>query len=659
MSLLTQRNFLPLFLAQVLGVFNDNVFKSAMTMLVTYRLATESGLNAGVMVSLGGGIFMLPYVLFSGLAGQLADKYEKTVQIQWIKLAELLMMSVGLFVLLDGHIWGLFILLFLMGTHSTFFSPIKYGILPQALPKSQLVAANGLFEATTFLGILLGTMYGGVMVLRGDGPYIIGFTCMGLALFGLLAAYFIPQAKGVDPKLNISRNFLAESWRVVKQAHQGNGIIQSLLFISWFWLLGGVLLSLIPVYGAQVLHGDEMTTTLLLSLFSIGIAVGSILCQKILGDKVTLAYLPFSAIVISLSGFAMVALSPLMPAPTTEALRTIPDLLSIPLFWPIMVAFIALALAGGIFTVPLYAYIQTFGEAATKSRLIAANNVLNAVFIVAGAIASSALLALGVSLLGVIAILMVANFIVALLSYGLMPHTAKQRPLKALMRTLFRVEVINAHYLDKLPKRTLVIANHQSFVDAALIAIFVPTKLTFAIDVNISKKWWVKPFLSIVKAFPLDTENPYAIRNLINLAKTGEPCMVFPEGRLTKTGALMKVYDGTAMVAVNADTHILPIFIRGAEFSKYTRLKGVLPQRWFPKITLTIHAPHKLPLPDDLRGRARRVAAGQLLQREMVDMHFASAPLNHTLFSALITAADTYGHKTRILSDPMNNAATK
>ncbi|RYG61439.1 MAG: MFS transporter, partial [Alphaproteobacteria bacterium] len=288
--ILAQRNFLPLFLAQILGVFNDNVFKSALTMLVTYKLAAASGANAAVLVSLGGGVFMLPYVLFSGLAGQIADKFEKARLIVYVKVFELIIMSIGLYVLILGHLPGLFVLLFLMGAHSTFFSPVKYGILPQALAKNQLVAANGLFEGSTFLFILIGTMYGGIFVLQPGGAYIVGLTCMGVAVAGLAASFLIPKAPGVAPNLTISKNFLAESFRVLGVTKQGHNLLLVLLTISWFWLLGAVILSLIPVYGAQLLHGDEFTTTFLLSLFSVGIAVGSVACQKLVKDQITLAY---------------------------------------------------------------------------------------------------------------------------------------------------------------------------------------------------------------------------------------------------------------------------------------------------------------------------------------------------------------------------------
>ena len=657
MSLLTQRNYLPLFLTQLLGVFNDNVFKSALTMLVTYKLAAIAGYNAGMLVSLGGGIYILPYVLFSGLAGQLADKLEKTTIIRIIKAAEILIMGLGLFVLLDEHLWGLMALLFLLGTHSTFFSPIKFGILPQALPKSQLVAANGLFEGSTFMAILFGTMYGGVFVLHAHGTTIIAVTTIALALMGMAISLFIPKAPGVDPTLKINRNFLMESLHVMAHARGGN-MMHVLIAISWFWLLGAVILGLIPVYGAQTLHGDEMATTFLLSLFSVGIAIGSILCQKIFKGQVNLSYVPLTALVLSLSGVGIVLFSQFLPAvDAATPMRTVVQLLHYPIFWPITLCFITLAMAGGVFTVPLYAFMQAAGEANTMSRLIAANNVLNAVFMVIGAIASGVLLATGTTILQVLGMLMVGNLIVALYCCILLPFKAQQTAFRFIFRTLFRLEVINPQYLKHLPTRMLVISNHQSFLDAAIIAAFLPVKLTFAIDVGMSKKWWVKPFLTLARAFPLDSTNPYAIRNLINLSKTNEPCMVFPEGRLTKTGSLMKVYDGTAMVAINADATLLPVFIEGAQYSKQTRADNPLRRHWFPKITLTIHPPQKLDVDPELRGRQRRLVAGQRLQRLMVDIHFASAPTHHTLFTGLLKARAIHGRKQLILSDATNNSS--
>ncbi len=651
MALLTQRNYLPLFLSHVLGVFNDNVFKSALTMLVTYKLAAAYNLDAAILVSLGGGIFILPYVLFSGIAGQMADKFEKTNIIRWIKLIEVLIVLTGTLVFLDGHLWGMFLLLFLMGMHSCFFSPLKYGILPQVLHKNQLVAANGLFEGSTFLFILLGTMYGGALILQPNGVLLVGATCIGVALAGLIASYFIPAVKGVDPLLKLSKNFLAESLRMIGHARDGgDGILGSLLFISWFWLLGAVLLSLIPVYGAKILFGDELTTTFLLSLFSIGVALGSVMCQKILKDQISLHYVPFAALMMSVAGAGIIWLTPLVPA-SPEALRSMGDLLSLPVFWPIVGCFVALAFAGGMFTVPLYAYVQAYGKAAIKSRIIAANNVLNAVFMVAGAIGSSVLLGMGFSILGVIGVLMALNLLVVVCTVGMLPHARKQMLLRWVLGPLFRVEVRGLENLKKLPKRLVIICNHQSFLDAALLAIFLPIRPTFAIDTVRAKEWWIKPFLNFVRALPVSPDNPYAIRDLIKKVRNDEHVMIFPEGRLTQTGMLMKVYDGTGMVAVNGEADVLPIILEGPEFSKYTTHKNVLPKRWFPKITLTIHPVQKLDVNPEIRGRARRVAAGQKMQWILTDAHYKTADTNRTLFSHLMASAKLYGAKNWILKD--------
>lgn len=655
--ILAQRNFLPLFIAQILGVFNDNVFKSALTMLVTYRLAAETGANAAVLVSLGGGVFMLPYVLFSGLAGQVADKFEKSRLVVYVKVFELIIMSIGLYVLHLGHLTGLFVLLFLMGAHSTFFSPVKYGILPQALAKNQLVAANGLFEGSTFLFILIGTMYGGIFVLQDNGGIIVGLTCIGVAIAGLLASFLIPKAPGVDPKLALTKNFLAESFRVLNVAKQGNNMFLVLLVISWFWLLGAVILSLIPVYGAQILHGDEFTTTFLLSLFSVGIAIGSVGCQKLVKDQITLAYVPLAGILMTLFGAGMILLTNLVPTATSPELRTVTQLLAEPTFWPIILCFVGLSVAGGVFAVPLYAYMQAVGESATKSRLIAANNVLNAIAMVSGAIVSSlTMMAFGWGILDVLTLLMVGNLIVAIVACALLPRKSQQTIFQTIFRWAFGLKVINAHHLNNLPTRMVVISNHQSFLDAAIIAAFFPVKLTFAIDVNIAKKWWASMWFTLVKAFPMDSENPYAIRDLIKLSKTDEPVMVYPEGRLTTTGSLMKVYDGTAMLALNADATIVPVIIEGARFSKQTRLHNPLPRRWFPRITLTILPPQKLEVSEELRGRARRINAGQKLQAMLVQSWFAARPLEETLFTHLIRAGELYGKDVRILSDASNNA---
>ncbi|MEO5334134.1 MAG: acyl-[ACP]--phospholipid O-acyltransferase [Magnetococcus sp. YQC-5] len=648
--LLGSRRLLPLFVTQFLGALNDNIFKNALVMLIAYRLADARDIDAGFMVTLAGGLFILPYFLFSATAGQLADRMEKSMLIRRIKMAEIAIMLLAGLGLVLGSPWFLQTVLFLLGTQAAFFGPVKYAILPDHLDSDELIAGNGLIEAGTFVAILLGSIFGGLFVLTESGPWIIALAVLAVAILGWLASLWIPQTKVLTPNLIISKNFLAATWEVVVRTAQQRDVFLAILGISWFWLVGSIYLSQFPTLAKEILHGNEQVVTLFLTVFSMGIGLGSLLCSRLLQGEVSARYVPLGALGMTLFSMDLVTATQ-HAVQTTEQLAGVAAFLSVAANWRILLDMMLIAVSGGIYIVPLYAIMQERSPAASRSRIIAGNNILNALFMVASALAALFLLSSGFSVTDLFLVMAIANAMVALYICKLLPDVVLKALFSRLFKLLYRIELRGWEHFEQAGKRVVIVVNHVSFLDAALLAAFLPERPIFAINTFIAKQWWIQPFLHVIDAFPLDPGNPFAIKSLTKRVRDGGCCVIFPEGRITVTGALMKVYDGPGLIADHAKATILPIRIDGAEFTPFSRLKGKVRQRWFPTITLTMLPPRILQPPEALFGRARRRWIGQALHDLLTEMIFATSPTQKTLFRALLDARHIHGGSHEILED--------
>jgi acyl-[acyl-carrier-protein]-phospholipid O-acyltransferase/long-chain-fatty-acid--[acyl-carrier-protein] ligase len=650
MSLFRSTRFLPLFLTQFLGALNDNLLKNAMIMLVTYRIATATGENAQVMVTLAAGLFILPFFLFSATAGQLADKFDKARLARIIKTAEIAIMGVAAIGFFAQSTALLLAALFCMGVHSTFFGPIKYALLPQQLHEDELLPGNAYIEAGTFLAILLGTLLGGVLVLQSHGIPVVCAALLGIAVAGYAASRRIPAAAACDPALRINPNIWQETGRSLAYSRTDKQIFLCILGISWFWLVGATLLAEFAPFVKDVLHADAAVVTLLLTIFSVGIGIGSFLCNKLLRGHIQATYVPLAALAISVFGIDLYFASRHFQAPES-GLFSLWQFISSAGGLRIVFDLLCMALSGGIYIVPLYAIMQHRAAPEHRARVIAAGNVVNSLFMVASAVLTLALLSLSFTIPEVFLIIALANLCVAAYICKLLPDALIRSVLRAILAFCFRVEIRGMENYAKAGARVLIVANHTSFLDAIVIAAFLPEKLHFAVNTYIAQKWWMKPALMLVDAFPVDPVNPLATKSLIELIKKDQKCMIFPEGRLTITGALMKIYEGPGMIADKSGAKLLPIRIDGAQYSKFSRLKGKLRLRWFPKITLTVLPPHQFDIPDEIKGRARRQRASAQLYDVMSGMMFDSTDTNRTLFASLLTACEIHGRAHLIAED--------
>ena len=397
-ALFRSRNFMPLFLTQFLGAFNDNFFKSAMVILITYRLAEASGLDARILVTVAAGVFILPFFLFSASAGQLADKYERSRLIQLIKIAEIVIMSGAAAGFFLESIPLLMIILFLMGAQSTFFGPIKYSILPQHLKEDELIAGNALIETGTFISILTGTIFGGLFVLRSGGIPFVSILVVGIAVAGWCASWFIPKTKPIDPSLKLNKNIVEETLKIIADVKPRRDIFLAILGISWFWLVGATFLSQFPTYAKDVIGANEHVATLFLAVFSIGIGAGSLACNGLLKGEVSGKYVPWAAIGMSIGSVLLYFASARPPIiPGTPAIGVFRFLFSFQNLG-VLLCLLGISFFGGLYIVPLYAIIQSRSEEAHMARVMACSNIMDSLFMVISAVGTTILLTMGVNI---------------------------------------------------------------------------------------------------------------------------------------------------------------------------------------------------------------------------------------------------------------------
>ncbi|MBA2934852.1 acyl-[ACP]--phospholipid O-acyltransferase [Sphingomonas sp. CGMCC 1.13654] len=642
-GLLAKRRFWPLFVTQFLGAFNDNLYRSAMLFLVSFGLYRGDADKAALVAVTAGGVFILPYFLFSSVAGQLADRLDKARVAQAVKVAEIAIMGVGLVAIESGSMPLLMGVLFAMGVHSTVFGPVKYSMLPQHLREHELMGGTGLIEAGTFLAILAGQLAGGLLP-TADATHAM----IGVAVVGLATSLFIPPAPAAADRPAVEVNLIASTARIVAHSRRNRNLFLAILGITWFFSLGAVLTQqFVPLVGH--LNATQTVGALFLGLFSVGVAIGSLVVSRLLGGEISARYVPVSALVLAVAVILLgITVSGLEPYATTVGVK---GFLQAPESWWLVAELLVIAIAGGVYIVPLYALLQTLGDPASRSRDVAANNIVNA----AGMVLISAVVAFilwtGAGSPTLFIVLGVFGLFVALYCCALLPETVFKATVRAALRLFYRVDLIGAENMPLPGERAVVVVNHVSFLDGLLLAAFLPGKPTFAVHTRVAQAWWIKPFLRMFDAFPVDPTNPMAAKAMVKAVKEGRTLVIFPEGRITVTGALMKIFDGPGMVADKADAPIVPVRIDGAQYSPFSRLKGKVRTRAFPKITLTVLPPRRFRVDGEMSARERRAIAGRRLYDEMSAMIFATSNTNRTLFEALLDAAELHGMKAPVAED--------
>ncbi|MCH9806205.1 MAG: acyl-[ACP]--phospholipid O-acyltransferase [Alphaproteobacteria bacterium] len=669
-DLMTSRRFAPIFWCQFLSALNDNFIKTALVFLVLFHIGSENG---GSLVTLAAATLVVPFFFLSALGGELADKYDKARVVFWLKLSEIpIAATAAIGFLMSGSAnaevasWSvpvLFAALFGFGCMAALFGPTKYGILPDHLEVRELSAANALVEGATFLAILGGTIAGGI-AMTSDGtaallpPWAVAVAIVIFATLGVISARMIKPTGEAVPDLKITKNPLASTFRLLGELHADRRLWIAGLITGWFWLAGIVSLSLLPTLITDILGGTESVVTMGLAVFTVGIALGSWMAAKASHHRPNLALVPIGALLMGLAGLDIARLLWGMSPAEAGSVGAMAFLQTASGAW-LMADLLLLSAAGGLFIVPSFASIQSWAKPDHRARVIAAVNILHAAFMSVSTLAVALLQSYGVGIPVLFLALGLGNIICVFLVLRAWGREGLQDLSRFIFKLFLGLEVKGVEHLPKEGEKAIIAPNHVSFLDAALMYSVLPSHTGYAIDTQMSQRWWVRPFLNLSKIWPIDPTRPLGMRGLINHVKDGETLVIFPEGRLTVTGGLMKVYDGTAMIADKADAEVVPVRIDGPERSPWGYMNKLQTKKvWFPKTTVTIMPPVKLEVDEDLRGRKRRQTAGAKLQDIMVDAAVSTANIDQTLFEALIQARDARDTGKPIIEDPLGTTLT-
>ncbi len=574
-ALLRQRRFAPFFWTQFLGAANDNLFKFAFTVLVTYHLQVTwlPATMAGLVI---GALFVLPFLLFSATSGQLADKYDKTRLIRlvkWLEIAIMLAAAAG-FVLQNTQL--LLTCVFMMGLHSTLFGPVKYAYMPQHLSERELTGGNGMVEMGTFVAILLGQVAGGLLIgLPEVGASLVAIGCVAVAVLGRITAQFVPATPATDPDLRINWNPFSETVRNLKLAHENIVVYRSLLGISWMWFFGAVFLATFPAFAKEVLHGNEQVASLLLVVFSVGIGIGSLLCEVLSRRHVEIGLVPLGA--IGMSVFAIDLYFASRALPPAESLG-VAAFLAQPAHWRVLADLALLSLFAGLYSVPMYALIQLRCQSTHRARIIAANNILNALFMIVSSVAAGAMLATGFTISQIFLAVGLANAVVAAYIFLLVPEYLLRFVALVLSRLVYRFKVVGDEHIPAAGA-AIVVCNHVSYVDAVLLMAASPRPIRFLMDHRIFRVPVLGWLFKLGKAIPIAPrgEDSGAYEAAFDAADQvlaeGDLLGLFPEGGITVDGRLQPFKAGIMKIIERRPVPVVPVALHNLWGSFFSRVE--------------------------------------------------------------------------------------
>ena len=603
-SLLRQRRFAPFFATQFLGALNDNIFRNGLVILITFQGVVVAGMDHTQLANVAAGLFILPFFLFSATAGQLADKYEKSMLIRRVKTLEIVLMVLAAMALVTESYSLLLLVLFLMGCQSTMFGPVKYAYLPQKLADDELVGGNALVESGTYVAIILGLIVGGIAVtddvsngLEFNKQTILGVCLVGVAVVGYLTSRQIPQTRAVDPHLRINWNAWKETWHIVQFAREERSVFLSILGISWFWFFGSAMTIQIPAYTLDLLNGNETITTLLLAAFAIGVGIGSLLCERMSGHRIELGLVPFGSI-----GLSLFAMDLYFAQPTAIAVpaNSIGEFLARPGSWRIWIDLALIGAFGGFYSVPLYALIQKRSKRQHLSRIIAANNIINSLLMVGAAVLSMTLLQTGFSIPELFLIIAVLNAVVAVYIYTLLPEFLMRFLAWMVISLVYRVRPSG---LENIPRSgpAIVVCNHVSYMDPIILAGSVRRPLRFVMWYKIFQMPMLKFLFKTMKAIPIAgaREDKQIMDDAFELVDAelaaGNIVCIFPEGAITCDGEIERFRPGIEKILARRPVPVVPASLGrlwGSWFSRrQTGAIRKIPGRLFSRVQVTFGPP--------------------------------------------------------------------
>ena len=574
-KLLFSKRFGPFFWTQFWGAFNDNLFKNALVILITLNAVNQS--ESGFMVNLAAGLFILPFFLFSPIAGQLSDKYEKAKLIRMIKFSEIIIMLLGAIGFYFGHLWFLISILFLMGTQSSFFGPVKYSILPQNLDENELMTGTSLVEMGTFIAILAGTILGGIMINMELHWLMLSIICF--SLIGWFSSCGIPETQASDPLLKLDYNPKTEFVNLYKISRQSYSIFLSIVGISWFWFLGATILSQIPIFVKHNIGENEALITLFLSVFTLSVAIGSIVSDKVADSSIELGIVPIGALGIS---FCMFDMGIIDYANVLTKNLSLPEFLYEKALWPhyrVLLDIGGIGFFGSFFIVPLYALLQHRSQNETCSRVIAANNVANSIFMVFSAIVAMALYQVGFKTTDIFIVISLMNIAICVYLFVLLPEFIIRLILWLLAKTIYTLKYQGRKNIPKTGP-VLLISNHVSFIDWFIITAACQRPVRFVMDHTIFKVPFLNLIFKYTRSIPIAPakEDPEckenAFKNIQHALSLNEVVCIFPEGQITHDGKLVYFKKGIERIITENDVIIVPMAINGLWGSFFSRYHG-------------------------------------------------------------------------------------
>ena len=594
-SLLMQKRFLPYFITQFLGAFNDNIFKNVLLLFVAFASVDTLPISSNLFINLAAGLFILPFFLFSALAGVLADKYEKSWFIRKVKLLEVVIMSLGAIGFIYESYGILLLLLFLMGTQSAFFGPVKYALLPQQLETKELVSGNALVETGTFLAILIGTLGAGIIASEEEAKLIAAVCIVSFAVLGYLSSCFIPQAPSNAPDLTVKWQPIKLTRATLAIAKKDRPTFQALMSISWFWFLGAAYLTQFPNFTKLHLNGTESSVAFLLALFSVGIAIGSLACDKLSNHRIEIGIVPMGSLGISIFGLLMAISIP----------ESLPNFNSFHQFvmyselWPLFAYLLLLGISGGIFIVPLYSLMQLRAKPNERAQVIAGLNIYNSLFMVGSAVLGIVCLSvLELSIPQLFVLLALGNTLVMLYLFHQVPIYAFRFFTWVVTHTMYRVKHKNLHHLPE-KGGALIICNHVSYMDALLLSAVCPRLIRFVMEEDYTKLPPIRRFLKRAGVIPISATNRSSIRNAFKEVERalheGHIVCIFPEGKLTSDGEVAEFMRGMELIIKRSPVPVIPMALKGLWGSYFSRYKGRackgLPTRFWTKLEIEAGEP--------------------------------------------------------------------
>ena len=603
-SLLGQRRFAPFFATQFLGALNDNIFRNGLVILITFQGVLVAGMDHNQLANVAAGLFILPFFLFSATAGQLADKYEKSMLIRRVKTLEIVLMVLAGIALISESYSLLLLVLFLMGCQSTMFGPVKYAYLPQQLADHELVGGNALVESGTYIAIILGLILGGITV--GDEvAYIVGVnkqTVLGIclivvAVIGYLTSRQVPQTRAVDPELKINWNAWTETWRIVQFAREERSVFLSILGISWFWFFGSAMTIQIPAYTLDILHGNETVTTFLLAAFAVGVGIGSLLCERMSGHRIELGLVPFGSIGLSLF---TIDLYFAQPVANTLPSESIAEFISSPEGFRVWIDLALIGAFGGFYSVPLYALIQKRSARQHLSRIIAANNIINSLLMVSAAVMSMVLLKSGFSIPELFLVISVLNALVAVYIFTLLPEFLMRFLAWLVINIVYRIRPSG---LENIPHKgpAVVVCNHVSYMDPIILAGSVRRPMRFVMWYKIFQMPLLNFVFRNMKAIPIAGAREdkqimdEAFEKVDAELAAGNIVCIFPEGAITRDGEIARFRPGIEKIITRRPVPVIPAALGRLWGSWLSRRQSgnlrMIPGRLFARVPVTFGAP--------------------------------------------------------------------